>query len=222
MENDRNGSAQDAAVDRRITPAGALVFRDGAGVPRGRARQGDRQLHEPSAPARAIARGALMAKTGKKRKAAKARALDAVRTSDRVGPTPETAAKLKPDPLRRMHSAGQLTEAQRDAALEIALVLDVLAGRMRIHSHGQRGSGEISDLIAEVHSARYLPWVRRIGPQAAAIVYDLAVEGLIPEEIVVRRRVPLVGIYEQAQFALSSYVTLQRQTPNLDIRSLRI
>ena len=62
---------------------------------------------------------------------AKARAAAQVLAAERVGPTRQTAAKVKPCPIRRMHGVGQIDDDQRDAALEIALVHEAISGRLR-------------------------------------------------------------------------------------------
>jgi len=152
---------------------------------------------------------------------AKARMAALVLAAERVGPTPQTLAKAKPCPIRRMHAAGQITDAQRDAALEIVLVIDAIAGRLKASGLRERGSGEISDKLAEIHKQRYLPWTRSIGPACAAVVHDVAVGGLLPEEVVARRRLDWVEVIEHVQAGLESYVVAQLRTPQLDIRSLK-
>ena len=152
---------------------------------------------------------------------AKARAAAQVLAAERVGPTRQTAAKVKPCPIRRMHGVGQIDDDQRDAALEIALVHEAISGRLRAAGLRERGGGEISDKIAEIHKQRYLPWVRSVSPVCAAVVRDVAVAGLLPEEIVARRRMEWTDVIEHAQAGLGAYATLQRRTPKLDIRSLK-
>lgn len=153
-----------------------------------------------------------------KRKPQKARPLR-VDAAERALATPETMRKLTGCPLRRMHAAGQLTDAQRDAALEIALVLDAIGGRLRNVTLGDRGNGELSDKIAEVHAQRYVPWTRQVRGDAM-IVHDLTVGSMIPEEIVMHRRLRLADVIERAQHALDCYAAIQRRTPHLDIRAL--
>ncbi len=152
---------------------------------------------------------------------AKARAAAQVLAAERIGPTRQTAAKVKPCPVRRMHGIGQINDSQRDAALEIALVHDAIAGRLRAAGLRERGGGEISDKLAEIHKQRYLPWVRSVSVACAAVVHDIAVAGLLPEEIVARRRMDWTDVIEHAQAGLEGYATLQRRTPHLDIRSLK-
>lgn len=151
----------------------------------------------------------------------KARAAAHVLAAERAGPTAQTAAKVKPCPIRRMHGVGQISDTQRDAALEIALVHEAIAGRLRAAALRERGGGEISDKIAEIHKQRYLPWVRSISAVCAAVVHDVAVGGLLPEEIVARRRLDWTDVIEHAQAGLEGYAVLRRRTPHLDIRALK-
>ena len=80
-------------------------------------------------PAHAKARAEARAR----RKRLADNALDhAVRTrvKDRLKPTAETEAKLRPDPVERMHDRGSLNDAQRDAALEIRAVFEAVCGSL--------------------------------------------------------------------------------------------
>lgn len=101
---------------------------------------------------------------------------------ERIGPTPETAAKLKPDPLALMLQRGQLEEGQIDAAIEIREVYGGVVGGNRCHTVAMDGRfhGGMSDRIAWIHAKRYLPWIRECGKHAARLVLDLAWFGQEP------------------------------------------
>lgn len=130
----------------------------------------------------------------------------AVDKSERVGPTPETEAKLLPDPLVEMHRMGIIDTGTRDAALELRAVHLAIAGHLGVHARGEGGRAVMSDAMAWIYSHRYKPWMARwarlkvrhvsIGPAAM----DMIVEGRG------------VGLDQIAQ-ALADYARIRRDNP---------
>ncbi len=96
--------------------------------------------------------------------AKKARRRQSVDRSERVGPTPETAAKLKPDPFNLMVERGYLDTAQRDAGLEIRSIYMAVVGALMPRggdlSSARSGSG-MPTVLAAAHAQRYVPWCQR-------------------------------------------------------------
>lgn len=99
----------------------------------------------------------------------------AVITEERIGPTPETLAKLVRDPLAVLLERGQLDEGQVDAAIEIREVYGAVTGGCRVHAAALNGRyhGGMSDRVAWIHNHRYLPWIRECGKHPARLVLDL-------------------------------------------------
>ena len=97
---------------------------------------------------------------------------------DQIRPTPETLAKLQPDPW-------QLFLVGKDSAIERAgdeiasiynmVVKDLLARRQPF---GPRvpGKNEDDSFLAWAHAASYLPWVAEIGPHSANAIISLVVD----------------------------------------------
>lgn len=125
-----------------------------------------------------------MAKSSKAKKLAKRR--EAVEKAARSGPTPETAAKLKPDPFNELVRRHILDGAQKRAGLEIrAVFLAVTSGVgcKSIEMGGVRGgSGEMSKEMADAHHERYLPWCERWGRSVADVI-DLVVDAIVPSSL---------------------------------------
>lgn len=119
-----------------------------------------------------MARGQTKAEKTRRRR-------EAVRVNDRVGPTPETAAKLKPDPLVMLHEMGHIDSAERDAALEIRRVYMAIVGHLMPKARGVGGRAEMPSEIAWIHANRYLPWAAR-HKAALQLVIDLVVDAILP------------------------------------------
>tara|TARA_R110000751_G_scaffold11177_4_gene39946 strand:- start:342 stop:752 length:411 start_codon:yes stop_codon:yes gene_type:complete len=88
-----------------------------------------------------------------------------VQKSERFGATPETAAKLRPDPLQTLMRTANMGPAEERAAAEIravyiAVCRDVMGKVMSWTPPGVdgRGRGEMSNGLAEAHAARFRPW----------------------------------------------------------------
>lgn len=111
----------------------------------------------------------------KAKKLAHAKRREAVKASDRVGPTPETVAKLQPDPFNEMVKAKVLDDAQRAAGLEIRAVYLAIIGPMLARGGNllsTRAGGDISPMLAAAHAQRYIPWCDKWGRRVSA-VFDL-------------------------------------------------
>jgi len=83
---------------------------------------------------------------------------------DRVGPTPETLAKLLPDPLTEMHRMGIIDTATKDAALELRSIFAAIAGASMIRGRAENGGGgraTMTNAQAWIHANRYLRWSGR-------------------------------------------------------------
>jgi len=114
-----------------------------------------------------------------KRKGKKAKR-EAVKVSDRVGPTPETLAKLQPDPLVIMHTEGLIDDAARDGALEIRKVYMAVAGSLLTKARGEGGRAVMNPEIAWIHANRYLPWTQGWGHNVLSRLLDMVVDGEPP------------------------------------------
>lgn len=125
-----------------------------------------------------------MAKNTKARKLAKRR--EAVERAARSGPTPETAAKLKPDPFNELVRRHILDGAQKRAGLEIRAVFLATTsgvGCKSIQIGGVRGgSGEMPEPLARAHAERYKPWCERWGRNVADVI-DLVVDAIVPPSL---------------------------------------
>jgi hypothetical protein len=118
--------------------------------------------------------------------------------ADRVEPTPETAAKLRPDALEVWNRIGRLTDDDVDAAIELrGCYLAVCAQLMWKERGDVQTSGgsryEISDWHAAQHAQVYVPWAARWGPVVAR-VHDLALDGVEP-----------AGVWQAVRQAIRDY-----------------
>lgn len=88
------------------------------------------------------------------------------------GPTPETKAKLRPDMLRALYAAGQLSDAQWVAAQEIREINWAVSALWFRGSGKDSGSGSFTaprhhldampPELLRPYKARYLPWMRQM------------------------------------------------------------
>lgn len=149
----------------------------------------------------------MVRKTPKKRRGRPARAHDC------IGATPETLAKLRPDPLLALLSAfGQVGDAVGNSALEraadevravyLAVCGMLMAGIGGAHRYGQGPGGrrEIPPFLAWAHAETYLPWAHAY-PRAT---FD-AVIGLV-----VDRRVIHPDLANAVANALADYAKRMR------------
>jgi hypothetical protein len=107
------------------------------------------------------------------------------RVPDRLKPTKETAAKLRPDPIERMHDRGTISDDQRDAAIEIRRIFEAVCGSLISRSRWPDGMGVkgnwrrdlvgVSDRVAILHSDRYKPWANELGRHAPALEVTISV-----------------------------------------------
>ena len=111
-----------------------------------------------------------------------------VRQDDHVGPTPETLAKLRQDPLLALFErydggTGSEEGALERAADEIRAVYLAVCGMLMAgigggHRYGQ-GPGvrrEIPPFLAWAHGRTYLPWANSLKRTTLEAVIDLVVE----------------------------------------------
>lgn len=112
---------------------------------------------------------------------------------ERIGPTPETQAKLEPDPLGDMVAAGLIDSAGERAAQEIFKVYQAVCGCVMRQSRPlgpyTPGVFDMPDEIAKAHVLRYLPWARATRRQTVVSVIDLVVDRRPPESSIVREAV---------------------------------
>lgn len=114
--------------------------------------------------------------------AKKARRRQSVDRSERVGPTPETEAKLKPDPFNVLVQMDLLDSAERDAGLEIRAIWYAVTGGLLVRA-GERSSHRsgdgMSDKLAEAHAQVYVPWCDHWGGLVEQVI-DLVVDAILP------------------------------------------
>lgn len=101
---------------------------------------------------------------------------------DRVGPTPETEAKLIPDPFNVLVQHGLLDTAQRDAGLEVRAIWYAITGGL-MPKAGERSSARSGDGMSEelalAHANVYLPWCMYWGRLVEEVI-DLVVDAQLP------------------------------------------
>ena len=93
------------------------------------------------------------------------------------GPTPETVAKLAPDPLLailRLHGGGDV--ALEHAAGEIRAVFLAVCGRLMAGVGNLGGGGEMPNFIAWAHAGTYLPWTRMTPRATLEAVIDVLID----------------------------------------------
>ena len=110
------------------------------------------------------------------------------RQDDYVGPTPETLAKLRQDPLLALferYDAGTGSEegmleraADEIRAVYLAVCGMLMAGIGGGHRYGQGPGGrrEIPPFLAWAHAQSYLPWANSLRRTTLEAVIDLVVD----------------------------------------------
>ena len=103
----------------------------------------------------------------------------AVVREERVGPTPETKAKLMPDPLSLMLQYDLIDAEAVHGAEEIARVYGALVGPLVIKARGESlgGRSEMTPRIAWIYSHRYRQWADKWSGDVHAAVIDMICEG---------------------------------------------
>ena len=120
----------------------------------------------------------------------KGRECRTVAETQRADPTPETLAKLKPDPLREMVEGGLLDTDSERAAAQINAIFSALCRNairgpslLMDQNHTCHSESDIPDWIARAHHLTYLPWVKAQGPAIVDAVLTLVVDRNTPERI---------------------------------------
>ena len=141
---------------------------------------------------------------GERRKAAnEKKRRQAVDRSERVGPTPETLAKLVPCPIQTMYDLGLIDNGVKGAALELADIYVAVYGSQMPGSRGAGGHHQLSDEMAWKHKFWFLPWERRwarVKFKALPTVIDVVVHGK-----------PMA--FTEVAEALADYARIRRETP---------
>jgi hypothetical protein len=153
-------------------------------------------------------------KTSLKRTSLKRKRGRPARRIDHVGPTPETLAKLRQDPLLALlerydsDSAVDDRGALEKAANEIRAVYIAVCGMLMAgigggHRYGQGPGGrrEIPPFIAWVHAETYRPWASGTKRATLEAVIDLVVD----------RAVIHPDLYPAAAAALADYAARMRR-----------
>jgi hypothetical protein len=108
------------------------------------------------------------------------------RQAEETGPTPETRAKLRPDPFNVLVQHGVLDTAERDAGLEVRALWYAVTGplvpRARDFAVIRRAGDGMSDELGEIHAQVYRPWCHDWG-RAVADVIDLVVDAQMPADV---------------------------------------
>lgn len=110
------------------------------------------------------------------------------RQDDDVGPTPETLAKLRQDPLLALFERYDARVGSEEGTLEraadeiravyLAVCGMLMAGIGGGHRYGQGPGGrrEIPPFLAWVHAQTYLPWANSLKRTTLEAVIDLVID----------------------------------------------
>jgi hypothetical protein len=99
---------------------------------------------------------------------------------DRVPPTPETVAKLVPDPVHVLFDKGILTSDQTNAVAEIRAIYFAIVGSLFTRAKDYRRMGYSKpDLPWWVNDkyGNYKAWCEEMGPFRLPIIMDTIVDG---------------------------------------------
>lgn len=117
----------------------------------------------------------------------------------RIKPTRQTVQKLEPDPLTTLHDRGSISDAQRDAALEIRQAYTEVAGLAMMRS--LRYDGALTQpgsafATAQEHATHaqiqrrqvYAAWAKRCAPDAVSVTIDVVVDAHSLRQVDAERR----------------------------------
>lgn len=98
---------------------------------------------------------------------------------ERVEPTPETVAKLTPDPVQSLYDRGLIQSEHTAAALEIRAIYFAVVGSLFARANDPSRIGfskaQMSDRLAVIHRDRYKPWCAAMG-QKLPFIMDALVD----------------------------------------------
>ena len=99
---------------------------------------------------------------------------------ERVPPTPETVAKLQPDPLIRLLDGGTITNSEYIAALNIREAYKLITQGCEVRASGYEFRDKSYNGTEGERAARlqiqYKKWCERIEPKHIGVVTDYVVE----------------------------------------------
>jgi hypothetical protein len=99
---------------------------------------------------------------------------------ERVEPTPETVAKLVPDPVHVLFDKGILTSDQTDAVAEIRAIYFAIVGSLFTRAKDYRRMGyskpELPGWVNDLYG-NYRDWCAQMGPFRLPIIMDTIIDG---------------------------------------------
>jgi hypothetical protein len=102
-----------------------------------------------------------------------------VRREERIEPTPETLAKLQPDPIHVLFDKGILTDEQTNAVVEIRAIYFAIVGGMFTRAKDYRRAGyskpELPDWV-DAKYANYRAWAEQMGPFRLPIIMGTIID----------------------------------------------
>jgi hypothetical protein len=130
-----------------------------------------------------------------------------VRREERVEPTPETLAKLIPDPIQELFDKGLITGEHTTAAAEIRAIYFAVVGslfcRGRDYRVFGRGRGNMPERLAVLHRDRYKPWARSMGANLCLMI-DALIDGRwVPQQILIDGLTAYIGYCGPARHTIA-------------------
>jgi hypothetical protein len=102
-----------------------------------------------------------------------------VRREERIEPTPETLAKLQPDPIHVLFDKGILTSEQTDAVVEIRSIYFAIVGSLFTRAKDYRRIGyakpELPGWVNDLYG-NYREWCSDMGPFRLPIIMDTIID----------------------------------------------
>jgi hypothetical protein len=106
-----------------------------------------------------------------------------VNREERIEPTPETLAKLRPDPIHVLFDKGILTSEQTDAVAEIRAIYFAIVGSLFTRAKDYRRIGytkpELPGWVNDLYG-NYREWCADMGPFRLPIIMDTIIDGRPP------------------------------------------
>ncbi len=101
--------------------------------------------------------------------------------ADRIGPTPETLRKLRPDPVMTLFG-GEADVPLLDAALEIRAILLAFGPQPAVWRAERSGGagGDMPAWVADAHALRFVPWARGVSQRVRRMILDLCHYDQVP------------------------------------------
>lgn len=145
---------------------------------------------------------------------------DAVDRAERIGPTPETAAKLRPDVVAALWAVGRIDGLHRQAAEEIRDIwaamergifgrsLDDRINAVATAARNRAHLDHMTEAERLLYGERYLPWAREMAGPRLVIAIATVIDNWPSRTVAIEARMTVRQVHRALRRGLQRYAEI--------------